>query len=479
MRSLPLQFSEMLSESLPQSLAVDLAEVLSSTAPASPAIRLNPAKNVLPGPDCGTPVPWSDGLGYWLAGPRPVFAFDPAWQAGLYYVQDASSMALGAALRHILDSGQLHPGPCLALDACAAPGGKSLSLADTLPQGSFVLSNEFDPRRVNILAENIQRRGCGHMAVSRGDTERLRALGSMFDIAVVDAPCSGEGMMRKELEAIAQWSPGLVRSCAQLQAQILDNVWETLPPGAFIVYSTCTFNIHENENQVERLIREKSAAIVPVPAFETRQDIISIRPGCYRFLPGRVDGEGLFIAVLRKEGIHSPFTPGKQKFRAGVVPDDVRSFCRRTLDGDLGIMAPPAPDQTFYAVPAPWASVAEALARTLDLRLAGTPLCTVRGHDLLPAHGLSLAAALRNDAYPRVCLPDYAMAASFLRGESLPGLDAPRGICAVSAPSLPGHPLGWVKNLGNRANNLLPSPWRLHTTPPAHFSLPGIALSKL
>lgn len=225
-RELPEGFTAMLSESLPGDVAATLAAALSDTEP-SVSVRSNALRGISPAEGFKL-VPWL-GTGIYLD-ERPVFAADPAWHQGLYYVQDASSMIMTEAVREIVR--QRGDGASLRfLDACAAPGGKTISATEALPAGSAVLANEYDRKRAGALTENLGKYGCPDIAVCNSDAARLGKLGPVFDIIAVDAPCSGEGMMRKEPEAIRQWSRSLVESCAALQREILAGVWDALKPG--------------------------------------------------------------------------------------------------------------------------------------------------------------------------------------------------------------------------------------------------------
>lgn len=228
------------------------------------------------------PVEWCSN-GYYLP-ERPQFTLNPLMHAGAFYVQDASSMIYETLVsRYAADMA-----PGLALDMCAAPGGKSTSILNALPDGWKLVSNEFMPARAQVLKENLIKWGYPEITVTSGDTAGLTAGGELFGIVAVDAPCSGEGMMRKESVARTQWSPGLVRQCATLQRSILDNACEVLLPGGLLIYSTCTFNRTENEENVDWLVREHGLELLEEPM---------------RFMPHLTRGEGLFVAVLRKPGV--------------------------------------------------------------------------------------------------------------------------------------------------------------------------------
>lgn len=474
-RILPPGFEERMKADLGEATAARLIEALTHEAPATPAVRLNRGKGAKPGADLGDPVAWSGGDGFYIRGERPTFAFDPAWHAGLYYVQDASSMALSAIAAELTDK-YFPKGEALAyLDACAAPGGKTIAAIDALPAGSTVLANEYDRRRAEILVENLMKHGCADTAVSRGDTSALSGLTEMFDIVAVDAPCSGEGMMRKEPEAIAQWSPRLTEECAALQREIIANVWPALRPGGFLIYSTCTFNRAENESNLSWIEREFDASRIECEALRHAAGVMSLEPGAYRFLPGFVDGEGLFVAVVRKAEAPAGRRPGPRHRKNKSKTDaDARRFTDKVLGQSFCPVAQTRPDKPLHAVRADKADFYAILESMLDLRACGVELGAVKGKDFAASHALAMSQALDSDAFPRAELEDYACATAYLRGESLPALPAgtPRGMVIVTHG---GAPLGFVKNLGNRANNLFPQGLRLKTLPAPGYMPPQLA----
>ena len=243
---LPAQFLDIIRsygseafEALPRALAEE----------PSVSVRFNRAKGFGPAPSADT-VSWCP-QGIYLP-ERPAFTFHPPLHQGAYYVQDASSMFLWHVLSRLTADGR----PVRYLDACAAPGGKTTVALDVLPQGSVVVANEYDGRRAGILRENLTKWGAPLHVVTSGDTARFSAYPSAFDIIAADVPCSGEGMMRKDPEAVSQWSPALVEQCVERQREIIANLWPALAPGGYMVYSTCTFNREENELMVSRLIED-------------------------------------------------------------------------------------------------------------------------------------------------------------------------------------------------------------------------------
>lgn len=450
--NLPQQFIEQI-ESYGAPCLAGLCEALSSTAPEV-SVRVNRRKGVAV-PDGADRVAWCPS-GFYLDGRRP-FTFDPAFHQGLYYVQDASSMAISAVVATLTES----RGPQVYLDACAAPGGKTTAAIDSLPDSSLVVANEYDFKRAAILAENIAKWGDPGVVVSRGDTARFRKLRSTFDIIAADVPCSGEGMMRKDPEAVAQWTPSLVHECAARQREIVDNLWPALKPGGFLIYSTCTFNRLENEEMVDYICRELGGetVVTPLDSFDCIARGIDTPHHCYRFIPGRTRGEGLFMAVIRKNGdsaddASAATRPAKNagKSKDNALEKTAASF----LDGDYKITVA---DDTITALPAALAAKAAPILKALDVVSAGLTVATVKGKDLIPSQSLALSTALCADTFPTVEV-DYTTAMTYLRREAVT-IDAPRSFVLLSYG---GRPLGFVKNLGNRSNNLYPAPWRILST---------------
>ncbi|MDE5635988.1 MAG: hypothetical protein K2I52_06765, partial [Muribaculaceae bacterium] len=400
-----------------------LLEALSTTSP-SVSVRFNRAKvsdlpDTVAGEPSGDPVPWCT-TGRYLNN-RPLFTLDPALHQGLFYVQDASSMFIS----HVINSLTANTDtPLVYLDACAAPGGKTTAAIDALPHGSLVVANEWDYRRAEILRENITKWGHPSTVVTRGDTKRYRKLRSTFDIIAADVPCSGEGMMRKDAEAVAQWTPALVTECAERQREILDNLWPALKPGGYLIYSTCTFNRAENEEVIDYLIDTYDAIPVTIPMID---DTHGILPGigtthpCYRFMPHRVVGEGLFMAVVRKPGedtgghrdnAKDP-RPAKLPFK---LPAWIPSSLHTILDGD-----------TLYGIPSRWKPLIDRLLQNLDVIQPGVELATVKGRDLIPSQGLAMSTILDTANIDTVEV-DTPTALAYLRRDTvtLPP-DTPRG----------------------------------------------------
>ena len=273
------------------------------------SIRLNPKKPAGL-PVGGERVAWCRHA-YYLK-ERPNFTFDPLFHAGCYYVQEAASMFLDTVLQQLMADGQ----PLTALDLCAAPGGKSTLLRAALPEGSVLYSNEPVRNRASILAENMQKWGYPDCVVTNKYPRDYRKSKMKFDVILCDVPCSGEGMFRKDAATIREWSMQNVEKCWRLQREIVSDAWECLNEGGLMVYSTCTFNTKENEENIRWMTEELGAQVVGVEVKPEWNIVGSLLEGfhepVYRFIPGITKGEGLFLCALRKGG-HVPLKPARRQ----------------------------------------------------------------------------------------------------------------------------------------------------------------------
>ncbi|MDQ7736653.1 hypothetical protein HUK48_04340 [Prevotella corporis] len=368
-------------------------------------------------------IPWCKE-GYYL-NERPNFTFDPLLHAGIYYVQEASSMFLSHVLRQLIKH------PVTMLDLCAAPGGKTTCARTAIPDGSLLFSNEPIGKRAQILAENIQKFGHPDIVVTNNYPRDYKKTKLVFDVIVADVPCSGEGMFRKDAQAIEEWSLQNVEKCCQLQRSIITDIWDNLRPGGILVYSTCTFNAHENEENVAWILNHYDAELIEIPV-EKEWNITSSLIGnplndgrkfpVYRFIPGLTKGEGLFMAVLRKAGDNENLNN----------PNDIRS------------------DKI----------VAEA-NKKLKVLVHGVKKNIEKGKNIIPDHSLALSIVGNKGKFPAIEI-DYSTSISYLRHEAivLPP-DSPKGIVTLQYR---GVPIGFAKNLGSRANNLYPQEWRIKSS---------------
>jgi tRNA and rRNA cytosine-C5-methylases len=451
---LPQDFEEAMTATLGREEADALISALTSTPPEV-SVRLNRRKPMTMN---GERVAWCDEGRYLDL--RPQFTLDPALHQGRYYVQDASSMFISHVIRQLTRDATASP---LYLDGCAAPGGKTTAAIDALPERSVVIANEFVPARAAVLRENVTKWGYPHVIVTRSDTAALaKALAGRVDIVAADVPCSGEGMVRKDAEARAQWSPRLVAECVARQREIVDNLWKTLKPGGYLIYSTCTFNLDENERMVEYLTGELGGESVRIditglPGIATQ---ITGEAWCYRFMPHRTRGEGLTMAVIRKPASsddrktsheHSGRSSrGKKQTKCQALPSNWLNDPQLELTVE---------EDRVNAVAPELKGPLEALRRhKVDVIAHGVSVATVKGRDMVPSQGLAMSTALRPEAFVRVEI-DRETALDYLRRQAITLPDGtPRGYTLLTYDSIP---LGFVKNIGNRANNLYPAPWRI------------------
>lgn len=427
------------------------------------SIRLNSLKSIKP-EGVSEPVPWAAN-GFYLA-QRPTFTFDPLFHAGCYYVQEASSMFVGQALKQYVD------GPVVMLDLCAAPGGKSTHARSLLPEGSLLVANEVIRNRSQILAENLTKWGHPDVVVTNNDPADFASLGSFFDVILTDVPCSGEGMFRKDPGAIDEWSPENVDVCRQRQRRIIADIWPCLKPGGLLIYSTCTFNTKEDEENVAWMSDEFGAEVLEVERDEawpiTGNLLAEADFPVYRFLPHRTRGEGFFLAALRKphdaqpEAAASPVSKKKNKKGGNAAS----SVSKEQLSAAAGWLLHPddytlsVEGTTVTALSGRFAGELGALAQCLRIVQAGVQVAGAKGKDLVPMHALAMSRLLAPSAFPSEEL-GYEQAIAYLRKEAivLPST-APRGYVLLTYR---GVPLGFVKNIGNRANNLYPQEWRIRS----------------
>ena len=398
-------------------------------------------------------VPWASAGRYLES--RPVFTADPLFHAGCYYVQEASSMFVEQVVRQYLDR------PVRALDLCAAPGGKSTLLLSLLPQGSMLVSNEPVPLRAQILAENVTKWGNAASLVTRNEPADFAPFRNFFDFILVDAPCSGEGMFRKDSYAVEQWSVSNVEQCAKRQREIVADIWESLRPGGLLVYSTCTFNREENEDCVEWIASELGAEVLKLEISDKWNITGSLTTEglpVYRFIPGYTAGEGLFLAVLRKDGSSTVMQPKAPRMQ--LAPAKLKSEVAKWIaaPGDFDFVMQ---GDTVIAMPKEHTAAMLALQQKLKVLHMALPLAEVKNNKILPLHALAMSTELVAQAFNAVEL-EREKALAYLHREALLFADAPVGHLLLTYK---GTPIGFVKNIGNRANNLYPAEWRIRKNP--------------
>lgn len=451
---LPQAFIAQIQPLLGEEETQQLVEALQTQAPVS--IRVNTQKAASMDAQETTPVPWCT-TGRYLK-ERPSFTFDPLFHAGCYYVQEASSMFLEQVMRQYVQE------PVLMLDLCAAPGGKSTHALSLLKEGSLLIANEVVPQRAWVLAENLSKWGSAEVVVTNNDPSAFTSLENLFDVVLTDVPCSGEGMFRKDETAISEWSPENVALCWQRQRRILSDIWPSLKPGGLLIYSTCTFNRQEDEDNVAWIADELGAEVLPVEvpaAWGITGNLTERDFPVYRSLPHKTKGEGFFMAVLRKNAAdYRSFAPRaskkKEKQKPMVLPKDLMMQARSMVTALNGYELQNE-GETLFAFPSAYVPLLSSLRASLRILKAGVKVAEVKGRDLIPAHELVLSLIYNKEAFPSMELTEE-QAIAYLRREALTLSEAPRGYVVVTNRHVP---LGLVKNLGSRANNLYPAEWRI------------------
>lgn len=445
------EFKEQLRELIPEE-SQQLIEAIEGSE-ASVSIRINASKHVGEVCESHRPVPWCREGATLLS--RPQFTFDTDFQTGRYYVQDASSMFISYVIRKLVKSSVRY------LDLCAAPGGKTTAAISALPESSLVVANEIVPLRAKILKENVIKWGAPNCVVTHNRPSDFAPLRGFFDVIAADVPCSGEGMMRKDDTAVTQWSKKLVEECAERDCQIIDDIWQSLRPGGLLIYSTCTYNRKENEDIVDWIIEKYGAESVDVnPDAEWRiMGAIGSESKCYRFMQHRIDGEGLFMSVLRKPCATDAAGPKlKMKKPKGAKPMDVplqvKQWVREAGSYDFSVDG-----DELMAVHKMLSADVSLIRGCMKVLHYGVTLGVMKGKSIVPSHALALSSVLADGVFPCVDV-DYATAIAYMRGESVQ-IDAPKGYTLLRHA---GALLGFVNNLGNRANNLYPKEWRIRST---------------
>ena len=453
---LPEKFVERVLRDLGAADGAALCTALDGASPVS--VRLNPAKaNAvgLPALQIAGNVPWSCN-GYYLAA-RPQFTLDSDFHAGAYYVQEASSQFVGHLLSNVRTEG------IRILDLCAAPGGKTTLYASLVGPDGLVVANEIDRRRAAVLADNVRKWGTGNVAVTTCEPRALGDFETWFDVVAVDAPCSGEGMFRKDTESRAEWSEGNVKLCAARQDEILREAWRALKPGGTLVYSTCTFNRDEDEGSLERMLTWAGDEVAESDeiAVEDTWGIVCGHVGAFRtfrFYPHKACGEGFFAAVARKSFDVSGRmrTPkARRMVFASIDKKTVAELSRWVREPEKMRYALVA--ETCYAWYAAQTDAIRALSEALPVIYSGVALGQVFKGTLKPDPALAFFVGLNREAVP-VAELDEDDALRFLRKQDL----APAGFAeGMNLVCTRGRALGFAKRIGARVNNLYPNSLRI------------------
>ena len=431
-----------------------LIKALAQPPPVS--IRLNPFKKT----DCFKdlePVPWCSG-GYYLPS-RPVFTTDPIFQAGGYYVQEASSMFI----EQVINSLHVKNKNLSVLDLSAAPGGKSTHLLSLLSSDSLLVSNEVIRSRVNVLEENLVKWGCSNYIVTNNDPADFTRLSESFDIILVDAPCSGEGMFRKDKEAALHWDPENINVCVSRQERILSNILPSLKSGGFLIYSTCTWNEEENESNIINLMLKEEFSSLRIPlnpewGIKESQTVVNDNKlYTYRFFPHKLKGEGFTISCIQKAGA-SENQPEARVKRAKVtlVSANDRGVVQKWISNPENFEFIIINDYVF-AIKKSYFNKFLHYKDNLYIKAAGLKMGKIIRNDLIPSHELAQSIEI-SSAIPAIEL-QLKEAINYLRKDQI-NIDT-GNVQGWSIVKYKGLNLGWIKILNNRINNYFPVEQRI------------------
>jgi len=408
------------------------------------SIRINPFKESEIR-NLKSKIPWTDH-GYYLE-TRPSFTFDPLFHAGCYYVQEASSMFLEQAIKQTVDLSQ----PLKVLDLCAAPGGKSTHLLSLISKESLLVSNEVIRSRANILADNIAKWGCNNVIVTNNDPRDFHRLQNYFDVIVVDTPCSGSGLFRRDPDAIDEWSEQNVALCSQRQQRILADVLPSLKNGGVLIYSTCSYSKQEDELICEWLRNElkiNNEELIISPDWK-----IVKSEGGYRFWPDKVRGEGFFIACFRKEEEDK-----EDIYLPKVKPEKFSNLEMDILNKNVNTegLSFLRHEEIIYAIPEKLLADINFLSSKLRVVNCGTKVGEVMKDKLIPDHAFALSSII-SDKISRLEL-DHEQGIQYLKKKELKLQTDKKGWTLVTHQE---HHLGWINILPNRINNYYPKELRI------------------
>jgi len=408
------------------------------------SIRMNPFKKSEVR-NLKSKIPWTE-YGFYLES-RPSFTFDPLFHAGCYYVQEASSMFLEQALKQTVDFSQ----PLKVLDLCAAPGGKSTHLLSLISKESLLVSNEVIRSRANILTDNIVKWGCSNVMVTNNDPRDFRRLENYFDVIVVDAPCSGSGLFRRDPEAIEEWSEQNVALCSQRQQRILADILPALKNGGALIYSTCSYSKEEDELICEWLrseLRINNEELIISPEWKIIQS-----EGGYRFWPDKLKGEGFFVACFGKEE-----RDNEDIYLPKVKPEKFSDKEKEILNKNVNTegLAFLRHEEIIYVVPEKLRADINFLSSKLRMVNCGTRIGEVIKDKLIPDHALALSNIV-SDKIQKVEL-DHEQAIQYLKKKELKLQTDKMGWTLVTHQ---GHSVGWINIIPNRINNYYPKELRI------------------
>jgi 16S rRNA C967 or C1407 C5-methylase (RsmB/RsmF family)/NOL1/NOP2/fmu family ribosome biogenesis protein len=414
------------------------------------SVRINPAKLLVNDLQYSA-IPWAE-YGYYLA-QRPSFTFDPFFHAGTYYVQEASSMFLEQALKQTVNLMQ----PLKVLDLCAAPGGKSTHIQSLISKESLLVSNEVIRSRANVLKDNIIKWGCENVVVTNNDPKDFAALDNYFDVIVVDAPCSGSGLFRRDAAAIEEWSEANVTLCSQRQQRILADVLPALKENGILIYSTCSYSQQEDEAIGEWLQQKCHMQNVQLSVADEWGIIESA--GGYRFWPDKVKGEGFFLACFKKinaadnpviNSKKSVRPPGKLELLSKQEMQTVSKWVK--AEGKIFTRY----ESTVYAWPAVNQPDFNLLLEKLRIVYSGVLVGELMRDKLIPEHALAVSC-INTDTTQKVSLTKE-QAIQYLQRKDIKLEGASKG---WSLACFETHSLGWMNVLLGRVNNYYPKGLRI------------------
>ncbi len=443
---------------MPDDFIADLREYLPAdhqqlidalaTEPVS-SIRLNKRKLETSANTSLEKVKWCEE-GFYL-NDRPTFTMDPLFHAGAYYVQEASSMAVGQVFKQYMKDVESP----VVLDLCASPGGKTTHLASLLDGNGFLLSNEVVKTRTKTLCENVSKWGFANTAVCSVMPSSFTELTGLFDLIVVDAPCSGEGMFRKDEVAVSEWSRDNVKMCVDRQRTILNDVFPSLKEDGILIYSTCTFNPHEDDENALWIANELGAEILDIN-FPADSGVTKDKCG-YHFYPHKTKGEGFYIAAFRKtqpeDEISIRTKQDKKKGKGNVSQPTPAEVMNWINDSSISVV-------DGIAYPTEFEQLIQFLNQNIRLLQYGVPVYIQKGKDIIPQHNLAISNIVNMDYFDKEEV-DWEKAIAFLRKDNIEVESDKKGWLMLTYKNVP---IGFVKNLGDRTNNLYPQNWRILMT---------------
>lgn len=423
----------------------DFINALNQIAPTS--IRINPSKNYVVDENLEK-IDWCENSFYLQN--RPIFTLDPTFHAGGYYVQEAASMWISKIIENEVDLSK----PLKVLDLCAAPGGKSTLLLGLISKESLIICNEVIKSRSHILKENLIKWGNSNVIVSNHDVEDFKGFENYFDIILVDAPCSGEGMFRKDPNSILEWSIDNVENCSSRQKNILKHTFPLVKNGGILIYCTCTYNNTENENSAQYI--QESNQFKPLIINDSRLVDKGIGYQCY---PHKVKGEGFYFAAFSKlnqdDNYFKTITSFKQKKWLDVTKIET-NIISNWVENAENFTFKKNYDGIIYGWLKIFDNDLEIIEKALKRWSPILEIGSIKGNDLIPAHSLALSNYL--SAKIQNIDVDKINALKFLKKETF---ILPQGKLGWNTISYKNLKLGWVKNLGNRFNNYLPNSSRI------------------